>query len=296
MRSARGLHFLDGALDRAVGFDRLAGRLLDRGDLGGDVVGRARGLAGEALHFLRDDREAAAGIAGARRLDRGVEREQVGLAGNVADQAEDRFDRLDMGGERLADLHRLAGLVAGAGGDAGGDFDFAAGFLDRADQAGGGLRRFAHRDRRLLGGGGDFAGLAEHAARRSGGRAGALGQRLRLVGAGADQLGDSALELLALAAALRRRPRCASSKRRPGRAMMSVSMHVEAVEARDAVARACRGSSRKAARPVRPMTRLGDLRALAPYMRAPDVLSAIDLDGHIRRSILDPGAHRPCRQ
>ena len=84
-------------LDRAVGLDRLLGRLLDGGDLGGDVVGRARGLGGEALHFLGDDREAAAGIAGAGRLDGGVEREQVGLAGDVADQAEDRFDRLDMG-------------------------------------------------------------------------------------------------------------------------------------------------------------------------------------------------------
>ena len=36
----------------------------------------------------------------------------------------------------------------------------------------------------------------------AGGRAGALGQRLGLFGAGADQVGDAALELLALAAAL----------------------------------------------------------------------------------------------
>ena len=56
-------------------------------------------------------------------------------------------------------------LVAGAGRDAGGDLDLAAGFLDRHDQAGGGLRGLAHRDRGLLGGGGDLAGLAEHAAR-----------------------------------------------------------------------------------------------------------------------------------
>ena len=113
----RALHFLDRALDRAVGVDRLAGRLLDRGDLGGDVVGRSSGLRGEALHFLRDDREAAAGIARARRLDRGVEREEVGLARDVADQAEDRFDRFDVRRQRLADLDRLARLVAGAGCD-----------------------------------------------------------------------------------------------------------------------------------------------------------------------------------
>ena len=97
MRSAEVWTSSTVALDRAIGLDRLPGRLLDGGDLGGDVVGRAGGLAGEALHFLGDDREAAAGIAGAGRLDRRVEREQIGLAGDVADQAEDRFDRLDMG-------------------------------------------------------------------------------------------------------------------------------------------------------------------------------------------------------
>ena len=69
----RALHFLDRALDRAVGLDRLARRLLDRGDLRGDIVGRACGLRGEALHFLGDDREAAAGVARARRFDRGVQ-------------------------------------------------------------------------------------------------------------------------------------------------------------------------------------------------------------------------------
>jgi hypothetical protein len=63
------------------------------GDLGGDVVGRARRLRGEALHFLCDDREPAARIARARRLDGGVQSEQIGLSGNVANKAEDRFDR-----------------------------------------------------------------------------------------------------------------------------------------------------------------------------------------------------------
>ena len=51
-------------------------------------------------------------------------------------------------------------------GDLGGGLDLGARILDRADQPGGGLRRLAHRDRRLLGRGGDFARLAQHAARR----------------------------------------------------------------------------------------------------------------------------------
>ena len=112
------------------------------------------------------------------------ERQQVGLAGDVADQAEDRFDRLDVAGQGLADLDRLLGLAAGLGRDTCGDFDFGPGILDRADQARRGLRRLAHRHRRLLGRSRDFAGLAQHAA---GG------------GAGLDRL---AAEILALAGAI----------------------------------------------------------------------------------------------
>ena len=47
----------------------------------GDLVGRLRGLVGQRFHFGGDHGEAAAGIAGARRLDGGVERQQVGLLG-----------------------------------------------------------------------------------------------------------------------------------------------------------------------------------------------------------------------
>ena len=41
---------------------------------------------GELLHLGSDHREAAPGFAGARRLDRGVERQQVGLLGDRRDQ------------------------------------------------------------------------------------------------------------------------------------------------------------------------------------------------------------------
>ena len=56
------------------------------GDLLADLVGRLRGLLGERLHLGRDHRKAAAGIAGARRLDGGVERQQIGLLGDGVDQ------------------------------------------------------------------------------------------------------------------------------------------------------------------------------------------------------------------
>jgi hypothetical protein len=39
------------------------------------------------------------GLAGARRFDRGVERQQIGLTGNVADKAHDLIDLLRGAGE-----------------------------------------------------------------------------------------------------------------------------------------------------------------------------------------------------
>src|SRR6185503_5464578 len=46
----------------------------------------------EVAHFSRDDREAAALLAGARRFHRGVQRQQVGLERNLVDDADDVRD------------------------------------------------------------------------------------------------------------------------------------------------------------------------------------------------------------
>ena len=62
------------------------GRGLHAGDLRADLVGRLGGLGGQRLDLLGDHREALAGLAGARRLDGGVERQQVGLLGDRGDQ------------------------------------------------------------------------------------------------------------------------------------------------------------------------------------------------------------------
>src|SRR5229473_6620452 len=74
---------------RADHFDR-ADRLLRRGlharDLDANFVGGLGGLTGQRLDLLGDHGEAAAGFAGARRLDRGVEREKIGLLGDRGDQ------------------------------------------------------------------------------------------------------------------------------------------------------------------------------------------------------------------
>ena len=57
-----------------------------------DLLGGRRRAAGEAAHFARHHREAAALLAGARGFHRGVEREEVGLEGDLVDDADDVGD------------------------------------------------------------------------------------------------------------------------------------------------------------------------------------------------------------
>jgi hypothetical protein len=63
------------------------------------------GAAGKVAHFVGHHGKAAPGLAGPRRLDGGIQRQQVGLLGNGADLGKDG-------------LH-----VAGAGDDVVGQFD-----------------------------------------------------------------------------------------------------------------------------------------------------------------------------
>ena len=81
---------------------------LDRADLGRDFFGRLGGLAGEVFHFRCDDRKAAAGFAGARGLDGGIEREQVGLPGDRLNEPDDLADA-GGGGRKLR--HGLDGAL-----------------------------------------------------------------------------------------------------------------------------------------------------------------------------------------
>ena len=84
---------LDAGLDLGGDGACLAGQLADGR---GDLAGRGARVVRQLLHFGGNDREAAAGVAGARRLDGRVERQHVGLAG----------DRLDRRGNGLDLVHR----------------------------------------------------------------------------------------------------------------------------------------------------------------------------------------------
>src|SRR6266699_2069400 len=75
-------------------FDHVGRGALQRRDLCVDLLRRSRGLDGERFDFGRDPREAPARFAGARGLDRGVERQQIGLSGDVLDQLHDMADLL----------------------------------------------------------------------------------------------------------------------------------------------------------------------------------------------------------
>src|SRR3990172_684613 len=79
------LHFIDGqgnSLDRVGGG---FGGLLNAADLQGDLVGGLGGLSGERFYLAGDDGKTLAGVTGPRGLDGGVQRQKVGLRGDVID-------------------------------------------------------------------------------------------------------------------------------------------------------------------------------------------------------------------
>ena len=67
--------------------------LLGRGrDQRLDLLGGLGRALGQRPHLGGHHREAAAGVAGPRRLDAGVQRQQVGLEGDLVDHADDLAD------------------------------------------------------------------------------------------------------------------------------------------------------------------------------------------------------------
>ena len=143
---------------------RPSGRLLDRGDLVGDVVGlpARSGRQGSSLPGRRPRSPRPASPAQAASMV-AVKASQVGLSGDVADQAEDRSIASTCPDSAWPAFYRLVGLIACTCGDAGGDLDLGPGILDGPDQAGHDLRRLAHRHRRLLRRRRNLARLAQHA-------------------------------------------------------------------------------------------------------------------------------------
>jgi len=59
------------------------------------AISFAAGVLGQLADLIGDDGESAAGVTRAGRFDRGIEREQVGLLGDVVDHVDDfgNFER-----------------------------------------------------------------------------------------------------------------------------------------------------------------------------------------------------------
>src|SRR5690606_27516804 len=147
------------ALHRDDGLVRVR---LDRAHEHLDLAGRRGRALSELLHLVRDAREAAAAFAGARGLDRRVQREDIRLLGDLLDELDDIADLLRALAEaldtlrrilnRLADrvhavdrpAHRLAALVRDVDrvpGDVGATLRVAGNLLDRLRHLRDGLRR-----------------------------------------------------------------------------------------------------------------------------------------------------------
>ena len=154
----------------------------------GDVLGRLGGLHRQRFDLGGDHGEALAGFAGARRLDGGVERQQVGLPGDVADQLDHVADLLRAVGEPCDLAVGCARLVGRKPDDVAGVGELAADLADRARQLvgrdRGGLdvgRRFVEGLHRALGALRGLFGGAEQGARgraHGGGAVADAGQQL----------------------------------------------------------------------------------------------------------------------
>ena len=96
-----------GALVHVV--DGLAGFLLDALDQFGNFLGGLRRFLGQLADFVRHHRKAQAVFAGARRFDGGVQRQQVGLLGQVVDDLDDLADVVRALSERVDDCRPTTG-------------------------------------------------------------------------------------------------------------------------------------------------------------------------------------------
>ena len=171
-------------------------RGLDAGDLLADLAGRLGGLLGQRLDFGGHHRKTATGLAGARRLDGGVERQQIGLARDGVDQ----FDHVADAGRRLrqfADaIVGVARLVDGVIGHPRRFLDLAADLVDRRGQFLGRRRHRLHVGGSFLGGGCDDGREFLRALGGRGQRTGGGFQFGRGRGHGLDDLADRAFEIV----------------------------------------------------------------------------------------------------
>ena len=169
---------VDGGRDAMHRLDGIGGVLLQGIDLALDFLGGVLRLHRQRLHFRCDHSEAATGLAGARRLDGGIERQQRGLLGDGGDQVDDIADRR-RGFPQAIDIGAgLARRVAGLIGELAGFAYLGVDAVSRVAELVGGLRKGRGSFLRGAGVIGQRIGaLADRRQRRGGGlRAGSNGR------------------------------------------------------------------------------------------------------------------------
>ncbi len=134
--------------------------MADAGDALTDFAGRLPGPLGQLAYFVGNHREAASLLAGTRRLDRRVQGQQVGLAGDLGNQVDNRSDfprtfaqPLRASGRRI---HRRRQLLQAAGQrrhPAGRGLRLGSGTLGHRRRALGAVAGHAQADRQLFQGG-----------------------------------------------------------------------------------------------------------------------------------------------
>ena len=102
-----------GALDALEGTDRMLAGFLNAGDLLPDIAGCLACLGGQRLDFGGDNGKALASFARSGRFNRGVERQKIGLVGDVGDQRHDGSNAVGRAGEALQVLAGLPHFVDG---------------------------------------------------------------------------------------------------------------------------------------------------------------------------------------
>jgi hypothetical protein len=117
-----------------------------------DFLRRDLAALGQLAHFRRDNREALAVLAGTRRFDGRVERQQVGLVGDVVDDADLLGDLLHRRRPFRRPPRRPRRLLAAFGRHAVGDLGVLGVLLDRRGHLLDRGRRFLDRGRLLAGG------------------------------------------------------------------------------------------------------------------------------------------------
>jgi hypothetical protein len=92
----RALDHLAGVLHVRIDYLVLAARVRHQAkhavDVADDLLGGLVNPLGQLAHLVRDHGEAATGFTRPRSLDGGVERQQVGLVGDLSDQHRDLLD------------------------------------------------------------------------------------------------------------------------------------------------------------------------------------------------------------